>query len=72
MDGRRFEGVFVDWYPTLGSYTDGRGARFTVEMRNKTQFSEVVKLGDAAFKSKVPLQAVVGRRRGRRRDFAAH
>ena len=61
----------MDNYPTLGAYTDKRGARFTVEMRDKIYFSQVVKLGDAAFKSKVPLLAV-GRRRGRRRDFAAH
>ena len=63
--------MFVDDYPTLGAYTDERGARFTVEMRDKTYFSKVVELGDAAFKSKVPLLAV-GRWRGRHRDFAAH
>ena len=59
----------MDNYPTLGAFTDERGAWFTVEMCEKTRLSQVVKLGDAAFKSKVPLQAV-GRRRGRRRDFA--
>ena len=57
-DGRRFEGMFVDDYATLGAYTDERGARFTVEMRDRTYFSKVVELGDAAFKSKIPLQAV--------------
>ncbi len=51
-DGRRFEGVFVDDYPTVGTYTDERGARFAVEMLAKTLFSEVVGLGDGAFRSK--------------------
>ena len=61
--------MFVDGYPTLGAYTDERGARFMVEMCDKTYLSKVVELGDAVFKSKVPLLAV-GRWRGRRRDFA--
>ena len=61
----------MDGYPTLGAYTDERGARFMVEMRDKTHFSKVVELGDAAFKSKVPLLAV-GRWRGRCSDFVAH
>ena len=57
-DGRRFEGVFAIDYPTLGAYMDERGAQFKVEMQDKTYFSQVPQLGDAAFKSKAPLQAI--------------
>ena len=47
----------------------GRGSRS--RCAKKLNFWQVVKLGDAAFKSKVPLQAL-GRWRGRCRDFTAH
>ena len=56
-DGRRFEGKFVDRYATRGTYVDKRGARFAVEMQYRTCFSAVAQAGDAAFKSKAPLQA---------------
>jgi hypothetical protein len=54
-DGQRFEGLFLNDYPTLGTYTDECEARFTVEMKENTLFSKVKELGDGAFKSKVPM-----------------
>jgi hypothetical protein len=58
-DGRRFEGEYLDDFPTLGTFTDVRGARFMVEMKEKTHVSRLKELGDGAFKSKVPLQVDV-------------
>ena len=55
-DGRRFEGAYADGYPTAGTYTDERGARFAVEMMAATNFSEVATRGDGVFRSKTPLQ----------------
>ncbi len=56
QDGRRFEGVYADDYPTTGTYTDERGARFAVVMAGSTPFSAVATRGDSAFTSKAPLQ----------------
>ena len=56
LGDRQYEGGYLDNYPTLGTYTDERGALFTVEMKDETHFSQVKVLGDGAFKSKVPLQ----------------
>jgi hypothetical protein len=46
-DGRRFEGGFEDDFPRKGAYTDQAGARFSVEMQDKTQFSKVAEVGGA-------------------------
>ena len=46
-DGRWFEGTFEDGFPTKGTYTDPAGARFSVEMQDKTYFAKVVEVGGA-------------------------
>ena len=53
LDGLLFDGVFLDDYPTTGSYTDKSGGVFLVEMKECTHLSKVKELGDKAFKSKI-------------------
>ncbi len=57
-NGQRFEGVFQDDFATRGTYTDEFGAQFTVEMKAKTHFFDVNKLGERAFLSKIPFEVV--------------
>jgi hypothetical protein len=46
-DGRCYEGKFEDGFPTKGTYTDPAGARFSVEMKDKTNFAKVAEVGSA-------------------------
>jgi hypothetical protein len=46
-DGRWFEGKFEDGFPTKGTYADPAGARFSVEMQDKTYFAKVAEVGGA-------------------------
>jgi hypothetical protein len=66
--GLRFDGAFAEWYPTLGTFTDAKGAQFTVNVKENTLFTQVEQLGDAAFKSKTPLEKQV--MAGLRRNFS--
>jgi hypothetical protein len=45
--GRRFEGEFEDDFPTKGTFTDPAGARFSVEMKDRTLFSKVAEVRGA-------------------------
>ena len=46
-DGRWFEGKFEDGFPTKGTYADPAGARFSVEMKDRTLFSKVAEVRGA-------------------------
>ncbi len=55
-DGRRFEGAFLNDFPTEGTYFDEQGMSYSVVFNANTKFSRIAVLGDDVFHTKTFLQ----------------